>query len=147
MASWVIKIVNSVKKIGPKEPFSFQGWWLSVLLTSSRCDKRSVPIYTVVQHWLLAINCDCITIGLSSSPLYVLKLVLSIFHRDLHITWRSTPTAKCPLHHTISVTLNSPDSRPSSTLFADPHQPCLQTLINPVRRPSSTLIADPHQPW
>ena len=26
-----------------------------------------VPIYTVVQHWILAIDCDCIAIGFSLS--------------------------------------------------------------------------------
>ena len=41
----------------------FQGSLLSVLLTSDALSDP-VPIDTVVQHWLLATDCDCIAVGL-----------------------------------------------------------------------------------
>ena len=56
----------------------FQGWLLSVLLTSGALSEP-VPIDTVVQHWLLAIDHDCIAVGLSfESPSMQQKLNVNI---------------------------------------------------------------------
>ena len=81
----------------------FQGWLLSVLLTSGALSDP-VPIDTVVQHWLLAIDRDRIAVGLllcvkrenSSRMEKVLatnnrnkELFFDIFHVDviLQLSW------------------------------------------------------------
>ena len=87
---------------------------LSALLTSGALSDP-ILIDTVVQHWLLAIERDCIAVDLSfESPSMCIickKLIISI------ISWRlmhrfDNPTSMAhPLHHTVSVTLISPDSK------------------------------------
>ena len=55
----------------------FQGWLLLVLLTSVAL-RDPVPIDTVVQHWLLATNRDCIAVGLSLVSIHAVKIVQNI---------------------------------------------------------------------
>ena len=71
---------------------------MSVLLTSGALSD-SVRIDTVVQHWLLAIDCDCITVGLSFES--------SSAHISCELARHATKlTLTVCLMHVISATFN-----------------------------------------
>ena len=80
-----------------------------------------VPIYTVVQHWLLATNRDCIAVGLSLS-LHPCSEIVHQYFMETHASLEDpTQTAIRPLHQTVSVTLISPEKASSVEKIGTSH--------------------------
>ena len=94
------------------------GYWLlffsGLIVTSAvniiRIPSNLVPIYTVVQRWLLATDHNRIGAGLSLSLHPCSKIDYQYFMETRALLDDPTPMVTCPLHHTVSVTLINLDS-------------------------------------
>ena len=101
---------NSIDRVDCCQCFS-QGCYLSVSVVNIiGVLSDPVPIYTAVQHWLLATNHDRIATGLSLSLHPCSKTDYEYFMLTCAPLDVLTPTVTRPLHHTVSVTLINPDS-------------------------------------